>query len=63
MEQYKVANDLISLKKLLAHKRGGSVYVSEDVIKQIAKLDGKTRMRLKEELEFRFIKIKKYKIL
>lgn len=63
MEQCKVADDIISLKKLLAHKRGGSVYVSENVIKQLAKLDGRTRMRLQDELEFRFIKIKKYKIL
>ena len=48
-------------KKLLAHLIGGSVYITKECEKSINNLDAKSKERLKDELIFRFVKIRRLK--
>lgn len=60
MEHKNIAYTIEDLKYLLAHsKHGGSIYISDDVLKKIRALDGKSLERLNDELLFRFVKLKK----
>ena len=53
-----VAKTIEELKWLLAHSSGGSVYVNENVAKEIKKLNGRDTERLVDELMFRGLRLK-----
>lgn len=56
-----IANNIEVFKKLLAHLTGGSVYITKKCEKSINNLDAKSKERLKDELIFRFVKIRRLK--
>lgn len=56
-----IANNIEVFKKLLAHLTGGSVYITKECEKSINNLDAKSKERLKDELIFRFVKIRRLK--
>lgn len=56
-----IANNIEVFKKLLAHLIGGSVYITKECEKSINNLDAKSKERLKDELIFRFVKIRRLK--
>lgn len=56
-----IANNIEIFKKLLAHLTGGSVYITKECEKSINNLDAKSKERLKDELIFRFVKIRRLK--
>ena len=61
MEQNKIANNINEFKKILGHTIGGSVYITKECEKSINNLDAKSKERLKDELIFRFVKIRRLK--
>lgn len=56
-----IANNIEVFKRLLAHLTGGSVYITKECEKSINNLDAKSKERLKDELIFRFVKIRRLK--
>ena len=56
-----IANNIEVFKKLLAHLTGGSVYITKECEKSINNLDAKSKERLKDELIFRFVKMRRLK--
>ncbi len=56
-----IANNIEIFKKLLAHLTGGSIYITKECEKSINNLDAKSKERLKDELVFRFVKIRRLK--
>lgn len=56
-----IANNIEVFKKLLAHLTGGSVYITKECEESINNLDAKSKERLKDELIFRFVKIRRLK--
>lgn len=56
-----IANNIEVFKKLLAHLTGGSVYITKECDKSINNLDAKSKERLKDELIFRFVKMRRLK--
>lgn len=62
MEQKDVAMTMEAFKRKLAHTKGGSIYVSKEVGRQLLNLRSRDTERLSDELLFRKVRIVKKNI-